>query len=108
MENLKIHELKLKEEEKEKEKLKELRKNFKIALMKDDVNYIIDHYKDNLIEPFKLLQYTIIENLQDIFKFYLEIYKPIKKKEINCLINKSILQDNLYFLQMISLIFLMV
>ena len=101
MENLKIHELKLKEEEKEKEKLKELRKNFKIALMKDDVNYIIDHYKDNLIEPFKLLQYTIIENLQDIFKFYLEIYKPIKKKEINCLINKSILQDNLYFLQMI-------
>jgi hypothetical protein len=79
MEKEKEMEMKKKKEEQK----KELRKSFKIALMKDNVDYIMDHYKDNLIEPFKLLQYTIMENLQDVFKFYLEIYKPIKKNEIN-------------------------
>ena len=106
MENLDILELKEKElkelkELKQKEELKEARRNFKNALMKDDVDYIRNHYGDNLIDSFKLLQYTIMENLPNIFKFYLEKDKPIKKKEINSLINKAILQDNLYFLQII-------
>ena len=98
---LKEKEEKEQKELKRKEELQEARRNFKIALMRDDVDYIMDHYNDNLIEPFKLLQYTIMENLQNIFKFYLEKDKIKTKKEINSLINKAILQDNLYFLQTI-------
>jgi hypothetical protein len=105
MENLEEQEIK------ELQELQEARRNFKNALMKDDVEYIIDHYEDNynyrdnyennLINSFKLLQYTIIENLENIFKFYFEKNKPTAKKEINSLINKAILQDNLYFLETI-------
>lgn len=104
MENLDILELtqkELEEKEKKDKEDKELRRGFKIALMNDDIEYIINHHQSNYICSFKLLQYTIMENLQDTFKFYLELYKPIKKKEINSLINKAILQDNLYFLEMI-------
>lgn len=81
------------------------KQDFKYAIDNDDVVIIERFHHLNLIGPHKILQYSIIENLENTFDFYLNINLNLnlnlEEKDISNLIKLSIQQNNTFFLEKI-------
>jgi ankyrin repeat protein len=77
------------------------KQDFKYALDNDDVVIIERFHHLNLIGSHKILQYSIIENLENTFDFYLNLTKDLKENDISNLIKLSINQNNTFFLEKI-------
>jgi hypothetical protein len=74
------------------------REDFIYAIDNDDVILIERFHHLNLIGPNKILQYSIIQNLENTFEFYLNLEKSV---DIPKLIKLSIQQKNTFFLEKI-------
>ena len=77
------------------------KQDFKYALDNDDVVIIERFHHLNLIGSHKILQYSIIENLENTFDFYLNLNLNLEEKDISNLIKLSIQQNNTFFLEKI-------
>jgi ankyrin repeat protein len=79
------------------------KQDFKYAIDNDDVVIIERFHHLNLIGPHKILQYSIIENLENTFDFYLNLNLNLnlEEKDISDLIKLSIQQNNTFFLEKI-------
>ncbi len=77
------------------------KQDFKYALDNDDIVIIERFHHLNLIGSHKILQYSILENLENTFEFYLNISKNLEEKDISNLIKLSIRQNNTFFLEKI-------
>jgi ankyrin repeat protein len=77
------------------------KQDFKYALDNDDVVIIERFHHLNLIGSHKILQYSIIENLENTFNFYLNLNLNLEEKDISNLIKLSIQQNNTFFLEKI-------
>jgi len=77
------------------------KQDFKYAIDNDDVVIIERFHHLNLIGSHKILQYSIIENLENTFDFYLNLNLNLEEKDISNLIKLSIQQNNTFFLEKI-------
>jgi hypothetical protein len=78
------------------------KQDFKFALDNDDIVIVQQFHHLNLIGSHKILQYSIIENLENTFTFYLNLETKTKTEiDINNLIKLTIQQNNTFFLQKI-------
>jgi ankyrin repeat protein len=77
------------------------KQDFKYALDNDDVLIIERFHHLNLIGSHKILQYSIMENLDKTFDFYLNLNLNLEEKDICNLIKLSIEQNNTFFLEKI-------
>jgi ankyrin repeat protein len=77
------------------------KQDFKYALDNDDIVIIERFHHLNLIGSHKILQYSIIENLEHTFNFYLNLTQNIEEKDLSNLIKLSIQQNNTFFLEKI-------
>jgi hypothetical protein len=76
--------------------LDQLKSDFKFALDNDDALFVEKYYHYNFIESLKLIKYTIVENLYEVFLFLLK--NMDLKPMISAIINLAIYNKNPFFI----------
>lgn len=74
---------------------------FKYALDNDDLVLVEKYYQNNTISNFKLLQYTLLQNLSECFGFFLEKVTNdlLDFDQIRNLVNSASSNNNLFYLE---------